>query len=294
MLSIRGLVKIYPGPVAALRGVDLDVPSGLFGLLGPNGAGKSTLMKILAGLLEPTTGAALLDGKDILADPAYVHERLGYLPQDFGFLPHLTGEAMLKVLLRLKGIRPAGGVGVLAEELLERVNLAGAAHRKIKGYSGGMIQRLGIAQALAGNPRLLIVDEPTAGLDPEERQRFHKLLGEMAQDRIVLLSTHLVEDVSILCPRFAVLRKGSLAAVTTPGEALEGLSGALFEGVARTREDLEALKVAHCVTQALRRDAGGTRVRLHQPDGRVPEGFEPVAPTLEDAYMVLMRKGEAA
>src|SRR6516164_7405582 len=168
MLTIRNLVKIYPGPVAALQGIDLDVPRGMFGLLGPNGAGKTTLMRVLAGLLEP------------------------------------------------KGVDARGGLKELCAELLERVNLSFAAKRKVKGYSGGMKQRLGIAQAIAGDPRLLIVDEPTAGLDPEERMRFYRLLSELAADRTVLLSTHIVEDVAVLCPRFAVIRGGRLLAVTTP------------------------------------------------------------------------------
>jgi ABC-type multidrug transport system ATPase subunit len=290
MLSIRGLVKVYPGQPAALNGIDLDIGNGLFGLLGPNGAGKTTLMKILAGLLEPTAGAVALDGVDILARPEYVHERLGYLPQDFGFLPQLSGQAMLEVLLRLKGLRPAGGIAALAAQLLEQVNLGAAAGKRIQGYSGGMVQRLGIAQALAGDPRLVIVDEPTTGLDPEERQRFYRLLADLARDRIVLLSTHLVEDVAVLCPRFAVLGQGRLLAVTTPREALAELQGDLYEGLVPDREALERLKAEACVTQAVRRD-GATWVRLHQRSGAVPDGFVPAAPNLEDAYMVLMQAG---
>ena len=169
MLQIRDLVKIYPGPVAALKGVSLDIPQGLFGLLGPNGAGKSTLMNILSGLLEPTGGSVTLDGVDIVKDPRAVWSRLGYLPQDFGFYPSLNGAQMLDFLLRLKGVDAPQGRKKLVAELLERVNLTEAAKRKVKTYSGGMRQRLGIAQAIAGNPRLVIVDEPTAGLDPEGR-----------------------------------------------------------------------------------------------------------------------------
>jgi ABC-type lipoprotein export system ATPase subunit len=163
MLEIRNLVKIYPGPVTALAGVDLDIPSGMFGLLGPNGAGKSTFMRILAGLLEPTSGNVALDGHDVIADPAWLRARLGYLPQEFGFYPHLSGEKMLMHLLRLKGIEAPGGLKQLCKDLLERVNLSFAAKRAVKSYSGGMRQRLGIAQAIAGDPRLVIVDEPTAG-----------------------------------------------------------------------------------------------------------------------------------
>ena len=197
MLEIRNLVKVYPGGVTALRGIDLNVPKGMYGLLGPNGAGKSTLMKIVAGLLEPSGGSVSLDGVDVVAQPEEVHSRLGYLPQDFGFYPHLTGAQMLTYLLKLKGVTAPEGLPKLVAELLERVNLAFAAKRKVKGYSGGMRQRLGIAQAVAGNPRLIIVDEPTAGLDPEERGRFYRLLAELAGERSVLLSTHIVEDVAV-------------------------------------------------------------------------------------------------
>src|SRR5579871_3553285 len=227
MLSVRGLVKVYPGPVTALEGIDLDVPTGMFGLLGPNGAGKTTFMRILAGLLEPTAGTITLDDEDVLGKPERLWSQLGYLPQEFGFYEHLTGEAMLAHLLKLKGVQAPGGLKNLCRELLDRVNLAFAARRKVKTYSGGMRQRLGLAQALAGDPRLIIVDEPTAGLDPEERLRFYYLLAELAQSRIVLLSTHIVEDVAVLCTRFAVIRHGRLVAQTSPSEARDRLNGAI-------------------------------------------------------------------
>ncbi len=287
MLTIRDLVKIYPGPVAALQGVDLDVPRGLFGLLGPNGAGKTTLMRILAGLLEPSSGRVALDGIDFTRHPERIWPRLGYLPQEFGFYPHMTGERMLAHLLRLKGVRAPGGLRKLCGELLERVNLTSAAGRKVKAYSGGMRQRLGIAQAIAGDPELLIVDEPTAGLDPEERLRFYRLLSELAADRTVLLSTHIVEDVAVLCPRFAVIRDGRLVAVTTPGEARASLAGSIFEGHVEP-EEFEALRAEGCVTQAYLVE-GRNRVRVHEPDGEPRPGFVRVAPTLEDAYLVLMK-----
>ncbi len=292
MLAVRRLVKVYPGPVTALAGIDLDVPHGLFGLLGPNGAGKSTFMKILAGLLEPTSGDVTLDGHDILADPMHVRARLGYLPQDFGFYPNLSGAAMLEYLLRLKGIEAPGGMRKLVAELLERVNLSFAAKRKVKGYSGGMRQRLGIAQALAGDPRLLIVDEPTAGLDPEERHRFYRLLAELATDRTVLLSTHIVEDVAVLCPRFAVISKGRLVANTTPAEARALLEGAIFEGTG-SAEELARVRAAHLVTAAILVE-GRNRIRVHVPDGAPPAGFAPVPGTLEDAYMVLVNAAAPA
>ncbi|MCP3914715.1 MAG: ABC transporter ATP-binding protein [bacterium] len=287
MLSIRDLVKIYPGPVTALQGIDLDVSNGMFGLLGPNGAGKSTLMKVIAGLLEPTSGAVTLDGEDILAEPERVWERLGYLPQDFGFYPHLSGRAMLKHLLRLKGVRAPGGLRRLSATLLERVNLAEASRRKVKEYSGGMRQRLGIAQAIAGDPRILIVDEPTAGLDPEERLRFYHILAELAEDRIVLLSTHIVEDVAVLCPAFAVIKDGRLVARTTPAKARAAIAGAVFEGTVDESE-LDRVHAEHTVIQSLLFE-GQHRVRIYQPAGADHAGFEPTDATLEDAYLVMMK-----
>jgi len=286
MLTARKLVKIYPGGVTALQGIDLEVPPGMLGLLGPNGAGKSTLMKIFAGLLEPTSGEVAMDGIDIVADPLAVRRRLGYLPQDFGFYPHLTGEQMLAFLLRLKGVDAPGGLKGLVAELLDRVNLGFAAKRRLKGYSGGMRQRLGIAQAVAGDPRLMIVDEPTAGLDPEERQRFYRILSELAADRTVLLSTHIVEDVAVLCPRFVVISRGRLVAQTTPVEAASRLDGRIFEGVG-SDEELREIRNRYLATQAIL-VAGENRVRIHVPDGDPPSGFRPVDPSLEDAYMTLV------
>lgn len=287
MLTVRNLVKVYPGPVAALQGIDLDIPQGMFGLLGPNGAGKTTFMRILAGLLEPTSGTVSLQGINVLEEPHDVWGRLGYLPQYFGFYPNLTGDQMLQHLLKLKGVSGRKDLKRLSAELLARVNLTYAAGRKIKGYSGGMRQRLGIAQAISGNPDLIIVDEPTAGLDPEERLRFYRLLAELAENRTVLLSTHIVEDVAVLCPRFAVIREGKLVATTTPSEARNALTGKVFEGLASNTE-LADLQKHRRVTSAHLVE-GRNLVRLYEPDGMAPEGFEQVQPTLEDAYLVMMR-----
>ncbi|MSR47338.1 MAG: ATP-binding cassette domain-containing protein [Planctomycetes bacterium] len=287
MLAIHELVKVYPGPVTALAGVSFTVERGLLGLLGANGAGKSTLMKIIAGLLEPTSGRVELDGVDITAQPARVWSQLGYLPQDFGFYAHLTGAAMLEHLLALKGVDAPGGRKALVAELLAKVNLADAAKRKVKGYSGGMRQRLGIAQAIAGSPRLLIVDEPTAGLDPEERLRFYDLLAELAADRIVLLSTHIVEDVAVLCPRLLVIRGGRVLADTAPAAARQACAGTMFEGRV-TRAELDTLRASARVTQSTVFE-GVHRARLYVPDGAPPAGFEPSAATLEDFYLALAR-----
>ena len=285
MLEIRNLVKVYPGPVAALQGVSLDVSKGMFGLLGPNGAGKTTLMRVVAGLLEPTSGTVHFDGEDIVADPRRIRRQLGYLPQDFGFYPHLTGESMLRFLLVLKGVEAPQGVKRLAAELLDRVNLSYAARRKVKGYSGGMRQRLGIAQALAGDPRLLVVDEPTAGLDPEERLRFYRLLAELAEDRTVLLSTHIVDDISVLCPRVAIMYGGRFVADTTPAEARNRLAGTIYQGAVE-KEDLAEIDRDYRVTQAILIE-GRNQVRIHLPEGPPPEGFQASEPTLEDAYLLL-------
>lgn len=287
MLELNDLVKVYPGPVAALQGVTLQMPQGMFGLLGPNGAGKTTLMRIVAGLLEPTSGRVVLDGEDVTEKPEKVWARLGYLPQEFGFYPHLTGEAMLTHLLELKGVESPLGMKALVAGLLERVNLKDAAKRKVKAYSGGMRQRLGLAQAIAGNPRLIIVDEPTAGLDPEERFRFYRLLAELAADRIVILSTHIVEDVSVLCSRFAVIRGGRVVALTTPAEARALIKGRIYQGTADTREQLDEILSTRRVTQSILVE-GRNQVRVYEGGGAPPPGFVAVEPNLEDAYFVLM------
>jgi ABC-type multidrug transport system ATPase subunit len=261
----------------------------MFGLLGPNGAGKSTFMNIVAGLVEPTAGSVMLDGVDTVKNPRFMRERLGYLPQDFGFYPDLSGRAMLEFLLKLKGVTGPKGRRALADELLERVNLTSAATRKVGGYSGGMRQRLGLAQAIAGNPRVLIVDEPTAGLDPEERQRFYRLLAEMSAGRVVLLSTHIVDDVSTLCPRLAVIRSGEVVADTTPSAACRAVDGLVYEGFVAD-DELPAFAQAHRVISAVLNEGRNNRVRVFVAPGRVPPaGFLQGTGTLEDAYLVLMR-----
>jgi len=288
MIDIQALSKTYPGGVTALHGISLQIPRGMFGLLGPNGSGKTTLMRILAGLLEPTSGRVLLDGEDVVQHPERIWPRLGYLPQYFGFYPGLTGSAMLMHMLRLKGVEHPRGLDVLCSELLERVNLAHAAGRPVKSYSGGMRQRLGIAQAIAGKPELLIVDEPTAGLDPEERTRFYQLLAELAESCTVLLSTHIVDDVAVLCPRFAVIRHGRLLATTTPREARKAIAETIYEGEVG-RHDLDVIAATFEVTQAYLVE-GRHRVRVHAPQHDVPSHFELVSPTLEDAYMLLTQR----
>ena len=284
MLSVLDVIKIYPGPVPAVRGISLELDQGLFGLLGPNGAGKTTFMKVLATLLEPTAGTFVHDGIDGVKNPLAIRKRLGYLPQDFGFYPNLSARAMLDYFASLKGL-PWIGLGKHVQAILEQVNLQAVARRKLGTYSGGMRQRFGIAQALLGNPDLLIVDEPTAGLDPHERVRFYNLLGELAQDRIVILSTHIVEDVRVLCRSFGILRDGRIVYHGTPSELIGSIQGRVFDGLA-TREEVEQLKQTHQVASAvLSGEEGGYRVRLFvQGDEGAPAGFSPSAPTLEDGY----------
>jgi ABC-type multidrug transport system ATPase subunit len=292
MLEIRGLRKTYPGGVEALKGVSLEAAPGVFGLLGPNGAGKTTLMKILATLLEPDEGRVTVGGVDFVGRKRAARRLLGYLPQEFGLYPSLTAEQTLHYFARLKGVADRGERARLVGALLERVNLAGARRQPVGGFSGGMRQRLGIAQALIGRPRLIVVDEPTAGLDPEERHRFHNLLSEMAGDEtVVLLSTHIVSDVSTLCGAMAVIRRGEIVASTSPRSALARLAGAVWE-TAVPREEVAALK-GRLTVLSTSLSEGRVRVRVLSRAGRPGETFEPAAPTLEDYYFGLVSHAES-
>src|SRR5882762_8499181 len=242
MLTIRALSKTYASRIQALKGVDLDVPSGMFGLLGPNGAGKTTLMKILATLLEPDSGTAEMNGLDLISHQNKARRMLGYLPQEFGLYSTLTAEQTLDYFAKLKGVWNAKERAGLIDELLERVNLSSARRERVWGFSGGMRQRLGIAQAIIGQPELLIVDEPTAGLDPEERVRFHNLLSEtVGEGTVVILSTHIVSDVSNLCSHMAIIRQGRILASCVPQEAIDELKESVWEGIV-PREKVPPLK----------------------------------------------------
>ncbi|WP_102292985.1 ABC transporter ATP-binding protein, partial [Janthinobacterium sp. AD80] len=230
-LVVRGLAKTYANGVPALNGIDLEVPPGLYGLLGPNGAGKSTLMRTLATLQAPDRGSIHLDGVDVLADPDHLRRRLGYLPQQIGAYPGVSGHSLLERFAWLKGNSDKARRHAEVQALLARVNLSDAAHRPVSTYSGGMLRRFGIALALIGSPRLLIVDEPTAGLDPAERNRFHRVLADVAAEAVVLLSTHIVEDVENLCPRLAILAGGRIVAQGTPASLTDGYRGRLWQRV---------------------------------------------------------------
>ncbi|HXU46612.1 MAG TPA: ABC transporter ATP-binding protein, partial [Thermoanaerobaculia bacterium] len=229
MLSIRHLSKTYGNGVRALSDVSLEIPAGMFGLLGPNGAGKSTLMRTIATLQEPDAGEIAFDGVDVLSDKQAVRRLLGYLPQDFGVYPKVTAEAMLDHFAVLKGLADRSERRAVVHALLERTNLWDVRSRKLGTFSGGMRQRFGIAQALLGDPRLVIVDEPTAGLDPEERNRFLNLLAEIGESVVVILSTHIVEDVTDLCSRMAILAGGELKLCGEPREAISGLAGRIWQ-----------------------------------------------------------------
>jgi ABC-type multidrug transport system ATPase subunit len=290
MLSMTNLAKTYPGGVQALRGVSLTIGPGMFGLLGPNGAGKSTLMKILATLLDPDGGTVAFDGVDLLKHKESIREIVGYLPQDFGFYPTFTARKMLDYFASLRGMHAGAGRRARVDELLERVNLLDAADRKVGGFSGGMRQRLGIAQALMARPKLLIVDEPTAGLDPEERLRFHNLLAEISQEIVVLLSTHIVSDVAVLCSRMAVIHRGQIVADTTPGEAVARLEGHVFEGTV-PRERVDDIATRCQILSRMTASPSTVRLKVFCDHGSPADGFRPAGGNLEDAYFRLV--GEA-
>jgi len=294
MLNINGLKKTYAGGVQALKGVSLEAPAGMFGLLGPNGAGKTTLIKILATLLEPDAGAAHMDGLDLISDKDGARRILGYLPQEFGLYPTLTAEQTLDYFVKLKGVVKASERKSLIGALLERVNLSSARRQRVGEFSGGMRQRLGIAQALIGQPSLIIVDEPTAGLDPEERVRFHNLLSDTAGERrVVILSTHIVSDVSNLCSRMAIIRHGEILAQGTPQEAIGELADSIWEATV-PRENVAALKSRFRVISAQMFD-GQARLKVISKGVRPGDEFTAATPTLEDYYFHLVSQtGSAA
>lgn len=280
MLTLRGVSKTYPNGVAALRDVSLTIGPGLFGLLGPNGAGKSTLMRTLATLQSPDTGAITFEGRDIFADVTAHRRHLGYLPQDFGVYPGLSARVLLDHLAVLKGLTEKGPRRAQVEQLLQQVNLWEHRDRAVSGFSGGMRQRFGIAQALLGDPRLLIVDEPTAGLDPAERSRFYNLLADVGQHVVVILSTHIVEDVRQLCTRMAIIAAGAVVCEGVPDELVRALDGRVW---ARTidRHHPPRLNGARSLSSTLH--GGTTRLRLlaeTTPDADCIAA----APSLEDVY----------
>jgi len=281
MLEIRGVTRTYPNGVQALKGIDLTIGRGLFGLLGPNGAGKSSLMRTLATLQEPDAGTVAFEGRSIFADAQAHRRRLGYLPQDFGVYPGVSALELLDHLALLKGLVDRRARREQVEALLERTNLWPHRRHAVSGFSGGMRQRFGIAQALLGDPRLVIVDEPTAGLDPEERNRFHNLLSEIGEQVVVLLSTHIVEDVRQLCTRMAVLADGRVVCEGVPDELVGELRGRVWGAAVPKQAVADHRARMHVLSAQLH--AGRTRLRV-LADGAPGAAFEAVAPELEDVY----------
>jgi len=291
MLEIRDLSKTYANGVQALRNVSLQIPTGMFGLLGPNGAGKSTLMRTIATLQDPDSGGIQLDGLDVLANKPAARRLLGYLPQEFGLYPKVSAEAMLDHFAVLKGVVASGERKALVEALLQQVNLWDVRKRKLGTYSRSMRQRFGIAQALIGSPKLIIVDEPTAGLDPEERNRFLNLLAEIGENVVVILSTHIVEDVTDLCPRMAIISQGRVLLSGQPAESLSALQGRLWRK-AIAHSDIEACKSRFVVLST--RLSGGKTIIHVLADSLPEEGFTAVAPDLEDVYFGQLRQQAAS
>jgi ABC-type multidrug transport system ATPase subunit len=288
-VSIDGVGKQYRGGHWALKDFSLRIESGVLGLLGPNGAGKSTLMRILATITAPTEGRVAWNGQDIVKEPDGLRATLGYLPQDFGVYPNLNPQEFLEYLAAAKGME-ARAARERIGQLLELVNLVDARKRPLGGFSGGMRQRVGIAQALLNDPRLLIVDEPTAGLDPEERVRFRNLLSDLSGERIVILSTHIVSDVEATATRIALIDKGRLVAEAAPEALLKAAEGQVWEWVMPSA-DLAAIKDRLLISATLRR-SDGVRVRAVAAEPPAP-GADSVAPNLEDAYLLHMAKSRA-
>ena len=280
-LTITNLSKTYPNGTQALKNVNLDIPNGMFGLLGPNGAGKSSLMRTIATLQDADTGAIQLDDIDVLHNKEAVRRVLGYLPQEFGVYPSVSAEELLDHFATLKGIANGRERKEMVAALLHQTNLYDVRKKHVGGYSGGMKQRFGIAQALLGNPRLIIVDEPTAGLDPQERNRFHNLLSEIGENLVVILSTHIVSDVSDLCRHMAIINKGEVLLTGDPVSVMDNLKGKIWKKLIEKAE-LPALQAATQVISS-RLFAGKTVVHV-LADGAPDSGFEAVSPDLEDVY----------
>jgi ABC-2 type transport system ATP-binding protein len=290
-LRIDGLSKTYSNGVRALQDVSLTIPTGMFGLLGPNGAGKSTLMRTIATLQEADAGSILLGDLDVLRRKDDVRRVLGYLPQEFGVYPRVSAEALLDHFAILKGIQDRKQRREIVGALLRRTNLYEVRKQNLGTFSGGMRQRFGIAQALLGNPKLIIVDEPTAGLDPGERVRFHNLLAEIGENVIVILSTHIVEDVSDLCSRMAIISHGRVLAQGDPLEAMREVEGKIWRRVI-AKEELIAYQQEHAVIST-RLVSGRTVVHVFS-DTQPDPSFEPVTASLADVYFSTLHQAEAA
>lgn len=285
MLTIRELSKTYKNGVKALSNIFLEVPTGMFGLLGPNGAGKSSLMRTLATLQEPDTGTAFLDDIDIINDKTSLRKVLGYLPQEFGVYPRMNPVEMLNHFAVLKGITSASERDALVDALLHQTNLYDFRTKSIDTFSGGMKQRFGIAQALIGNPRLIIVDEPTAGLDPSERNRFHNLLSEIGENVVVILSTHIVDDVSDLCSSMAIMGNGEILLTGKPAQVLDQIRGNVWRKRIARHALSEYEKEYRVILSHLREG----ETEIHVLSDQQPPGFDEAQADLEDVYFATLR-----
>lgn len=286
MLTIRNLSKTYDNGIQALKNISLDVPKGMFGLLGPNGAGKSTLMRTIATLQEADCGSIFLDDLDVLRAKDEVRRILGYLPQEFGVYPQISAGAMLDHFAVLKGISDAQERRTTVRELLELTDLWGARKQKLGTFSGGMKQRFGVAQALLGEPQLIIVDEPTAGLDPEGRQRFLNLLSRIGEEVVVILSTHIVADVRELCTQMAIIDAGRVLLTGEPRSHMSAFAGKIWQKVVPSAE-LERYQNTHAVIST-RLSAGRTAIRVYS-EMAPGDGFEPATPDIEDVYFATLK-----
>lgn len=285
ILQITRLNKTYTNGIKALNDITFEVRNGMFGLLGPNGAGKSSLMKTIAGLQRPDSGGIIFNGVDVVKDTTYLKKHLGFLPQDFGVYPNISAYDLLTHLAVLKGLTNPTDRKEQVLALLEKVNLYSFRKKDVHTFSGGMRQRFGIAQVLLGSPQIIIIDEPTAGLDPEERNRFNELLSEIGQNIIVILSTHLVEDVYNLCTDMAVINNGSVIAYGKPEDFIKRLYGNLFQK-AVTKEELQEYKSAYHVISTKFKMG---KLHIHILSNSDPEkGFSSIQPSLEDAYFSIL------
>ena len=287
-LKIKQLHKTYNGEVLAMDNISISIKSGMFGLLGPNGAGKSTLMRTIATLQKPDSGSIDFNNIDVLESPKEFRSHLGYLPQEFGVYPRITAEQLLNHIATLKGINNKNERKELVDYLLERTNLYDKKNKSVKGFSGGMKQRIGIAQALIGSPKILIVDEPTAGLDPGERNRFYDLLSDVGEDVIVILSTHIVDDVRELCTEMAIMDFGKIVFQGKPQDGINELNGRVFEKHIKKTELDQYKKDFNVISNRL---IGGSPI-IHVLAEKVDKTFKKIEPTLEDVFFSKLSKNK--
>jgi ABC-type multidrug transport system ATPase subunit len=289
MLELTNLSKTYANGVQALNNVSLNIPAGMYGLLGPNGAGKSTLMRTIATLQQPDTGSIILDGLDVLSSPAELRQQLGYLPQDFGVYPRISALDMMDHMAVLKGFSNRKERREIVDNLLQQTNLYDVRKKALAGFSGGMRQRFGIAQALIGDPQLIIVDEPTAGLDPEERNRFLNLLSDIGENKVVILSTHIVDDVTNLCPLMAIIAEGKIIREGRPGDLINDLRGTVWTRTVE-RAEVDTMRQSHNVISS---HLYAGRCILHVlADANPGDDFETQDPDLEDVYFSTLQSVE--